>query len=198
MKKILAAILFVDDTDMLHINMVEEETTLETFNNMQASVRNWGYLLIASGRAYKPPKCFHHLISFEWDRKGQWKHEQNHAKEEYQMVLPMPDGSFAEIDHLPVSEPKETLGVWLSPDGSTTGAIARIKKKAQEWIDRAKEGKLQRRDVWFLLDCQFWPRVSYGLCCNIARHEELKSCLRKEYCDLLPIGGMIRSSPAPI
>ena len=98
------------------------------------------------------------------------------------MVVPMPDGSFAEIDHLPVSESKETLGVWSSPDGSTTGAIARIKKKAQEWVDRAKEGKLRRRDVWFLLDCQFWPRVSYGLCCNIARHEELENCLRKEYC----------------
>ena len=48
------------------------------------------------------------------------------------MVVPMPDGSFAEIDHLPVSESKETLRVWSSPDGSTSGAIARIKKKAQE------------------------------------------------------------------
>lgn len=52
---------------MLHINMVEEETTLETYSNIQASVKNWFDLLIATGGAYKPVnvKCFYHLISFQ-------------------------------------------------------------------------------------------------------------------------------------
>jgi hypothetical protein len=194
----LAAILFVDDCDMLHMDMVKEETALETFANMQASVKNWGDLLIASGGAYKPQKCFYHLISFVWDRKGQWSYANNHVNEAYQMVVPMPDGSEVEIDHLPVTEPKETLGVWSSPVGCAKGAIARIQTKAQEWIDRAKEGKLRRRDVWFMLDCQFWPRVGYGLCCNIAPYRELEDCLRKQYYELLPIGGVLRSSPAPI
>eukprot|EP00956_Cyclotella_meneghiniana_P008124 scaffold10809_cov23-Cyclotella_meneghiniana.AAC.3 len=167
--------------------MVEEETTLETFVNMQASVKNWGELLIATGGAYKPPKCFYHLISFEWDRKGQWSYASNHDKEEYQLVVPMPDGSEAEIVHLPVTESRETLGVWSAPVGTAEGAMTRIKTKAQEWIDRAKEGKLRRRDVWFMLDCQFWLRVGYGLCCNMAPYSELENGLRKQYCELIPI-----------
>ena len=43
----------------------------------------------------------------------------------------MSDVSEAEIDHLPVTESKETLGVWSSPDGNPQEAIARIQKKAQ-------------------------------------------------------------------
>ena len=70
MKFVLAAVLFVDDCDLIHIDMVNEESALVTFDKMQASVRNWGKLFIATGGAYKLEKCFHHLISFKWDRKG--------------------------------------------------------------------------------------------------------------------------------
>ena len=45
----LAAILYVDDCDLLHINMEEEESAFVTFEKMQESVMNWGKLLIASG-----------------------------------------------------------------------------------------------------------------------------------------------------
>eukprot|EP00956_Cyclotella_meneghiniana_P022017 scaffold40896_cov41-Cyclotella_meneghiniana.AAC.6 len=164
----------------------------------KASVKNWGELLIATGGAYKPPKCFYHLISFVWDRNGNWAYDQNHGKDEYQLSVPMPDGSMEEIEHLPVTESRETLGVWSSPAGSTDGAMTRITSKAREWVARAKEGKLRRRDVWFLMDCQLWLRLNYGLCCNTAPYQQLENCLRKEYCDILPIGGVIRSSPAPI
>jgi hypothetical protein len=45
----LAAILYVGDCDLLHINMEEEESAFVTFEKMQESVMNWGKLLIASG-----------------------------------------------------------------------------------------------------------------------------------------------------
>ena len=38
-----------------------------------------------------------------------------------------------------------------------------MKKKRQEWIDRAKESHPVRRDVWFLLDCQLWPKLGYRI-----------------------------------
>ena len=87
------------------------------------------------------------------------------------MMVPMPDGTEAEIDHLPVEASRETLGVWSSPDGSATGALRAMTDKAQEWVDRAKEASLRRKDVWFLLNCQFWPRVGYGLSCNLTQKE---------------------------
>jgi hypothetical protein len=59
-------------------------------------------------------------------------------------------------------------------------------------------GHLRRSGVWFLLDCQFWPRVGYGLCCNLAEHVKLEDCLSKQYFELLPLGGVIRTAPRAI
>lgn len=192
-----AAILFVDDCDLLHIDMTRDDTALVTFNRMQASVTNWGNLLIGSGGSYKPPKCFHHLISFGWSRTGEWFYEMNHSNPAYEMVVPLPDGTTDSIEHLSVFTSKKTLGVWTEPAGTGDGALAAMKEKADEWISRAKDGLLQRRDIWFLLDCQFWPSVGYGLSCNIAPLEKLRKALSKQYFTLLPLGGVIRTAPAP-
>ena len=60
----LSAILFVDDTDVIHFDMEKKETALEAHANLQESVESWGNLLVASGGALKPVKCFYYLISF--------------------------------------------------------------------------------------------------------------------------------------
>jgi hypothetical protein len=73
-----------------------------------------------------------------------------------------------------------------------------MKEKAQEWLDTAKEGNVRRRDVWFLQDVQFWPRVGYGICCNTATHANLEKVLQKQYYQLLPLGGVVCSAPAAI
>jgi ribonuclease HI len=104
----LAAILYVDDCDLIHIDMTCNDDVYTTFQRMQESVLNWGKLLIASGGSYKPPKFFYHLISFSWSRDGKWKYEENHLKPEFEMMVPMPDGTTAVIDHLPITEAKET------------------------------------------------------------------------------------------
>jgi hypothetical protein len=192
----LAAVLFVDDCDLLHVAMDCEDSVALTFEKMQNSLMNWGNLIIGLGGSSKPIKCFYSLVSFKWDRMGKWSYEENHDKEEVQMVVPLPDGSVKEIEHVPISEPKETLGVFTCPNGNPSGALSRMKGKAQEWIDRAKEGKLTRRDVWFLLDVSFWPSVGYGLCVNTAEHDLLQSCLKKQYWQLIPLGGVIRTAPA--
>ena len=79
----LAAILYVDDCDLLHIDMTCDDSVYLTFEKMQESVMNWGRLLIASGGSYKPPKCFYHLIAFQWSREGEWSYAENHDKPEF-------------------------------------------------------------------------------------------------------------------
>lgn len=53
---------------------------------------------------------------------------------------------------------------------------------------------MKRSNVWFLLDCQFWPRAGYGLCCSLAEHLKLEDCLSKHYFELLPLGGVIQTT----
>ena len=50
----LAAILFVDDNDLINIEMDQDQTAAEAHEDLQASVNIWGKLLIASGGSLKP------------------------------------------------------------------------------------------------------------------------------------------------
>ena len=63
--------------------------------------------------------------------------------------VPMPDGSYEPIEHLSVDTAKKTLGVYSCLSGKLAVQIAYMNKKAQEWIDRVKEGKRRQQDLWF-------------------------------------------------
>ena len=190
----LAAILYVDDTDLIHINTESLETVYEAHDAMQRSITNWGQLLIASGGSLKPEKCFYHLVSFDWKPDGTWRYAQNELYEEADVVVPMPDGSSVVIDHLSVDDERETLGVMSCPSGKSTAMNIAMKKKAQDWIDNAKNGKLKRSNLWFMLDKQFWPRVGYGLCTNTSSFSVLSDLLYKQQYQLMPLGGIVRTA----
>ena len=53
----LSAILFVDDTDLIHIDMDQDQSVHESHTALQKSIVNWGRLLIATGGSLKPIKC---------------------------------------------------------------------------------------------------------------------------------------------
>jgi hypothetical protein len=108
-------------------------------------------------------------------------------------MVPIEDGSLAAIEHLPVTTPTKTLGQMTCPTGSSNGAIVQMNEKAQGWIDQAKSSKLHKRNLWFLLDKQFWPRVLFGISSIAAPFEVLEECLMRKYFELLSICGICKS-----
>jgi hypothetical protein len=68
-KRSLLAILYVDDMDLLHLNMERNELVQEVHVALQRSIENWGKLLVATGDSLKPDKCFFHLLDFCMDKK---------------------------------------------------------------------------------------------------------------------------------
>ena len=90
----LVEILFVDDNDLIHIDMDQDQTAAEAHEDLQSSVNRWGKLRIASGGSLKPEKCFLYLISFVWNSSGKWACESNDIKEEYRLGVPIPDEGY--------------------------------------------------------------------------------------------------------
>jgi hypothetical protein len=78
----LAAILYVDNTDVIHLRLDEDELVEETHEQLQASVLSWGNLLIATGSSLKPAKCFYHIIFFDWRPDGIWRYANNKDRED--------------------------------------------------------------------------------------------------------------------
>jgi hypothetical protein len=93
----LSAILYVDDTDLLHLNMDCDKTIFETHATLQHAIKNLGKLLIATGGTLQPEKCFFHLIDLQWTRQGGWQYIGHHEDETAAVFVPLPDGSTAPI-----------------------------------------------------------------------------------------------------
>ena len=190
--------LFVDDTDLMHLNMRILENIISAHSNLQEAVINWGRLLIATGGALKPEKCSYYLISFDWKKDGTWKYNSCVDDEEMTILVPMADGSYEPIEQLPLTTAIKTLGSMTCPTGSNTSSFLRMQEQGQGWIDRVINGKVGRRSVWHMLDCQFWPRVGYAIGNNTGSLKELGNCLQRIYWQILPRGGIRRSAPTGI
>ena len=83
---------------------------------------------------------------------GRWKYETNEEDEELDIAVPIPYGSLVTIENVAVGKSKEPLGVHPCLSGGNKGALKDIQDKAQGWVDKAKNGRLKRRSLWFLLE----------------------------------------------
>jgi hypothetical protein len=64
---ILAAVIFVDDTDLLHLAekfMTDEDFLLK----IQFATGDWAGIVNATGGSLKPKKCFWYMISPVWNK----------------------------------------------------------------------------------------------------------------------------------
>ena len=101
---------------------------------IQESVNSWGNLLIATGGALQPAKCFYSIISFKWINGG-WRYALNDTNTELGVSVPLPGGGTAGIGHKLVTHTKTTLGAMTSPDGNSRAAIMMMQDKAQRWVN---------------------------------------------------------------
>jgi hypothetical protein len=98
----ISAILYFDDTDLLHINFDHDKSINNPHAAIQNSVNSWRNLIIATGGALNPEKCFYSIISFEWVR-GVWKYKDNSINGRFGVTVPLPGGFSTAITHCPVS-----------------------------------------------------------------------------------------------
>jgi hypothetical protein len=190
-RRSLSAILYVDNTDLLHLNMECHELVLDIHVALQHSIENWGKLLIATGGCLKPDKCFFHLMDFAWTKKGGWQYVVHHEDITATITVPMPDGTMSPITHQAVDNAQKTLGVVTCPSGNSKGSLLQMKKKTQKWLDSLTAGRLHCQMMWFSVDHQLWPSAKYGLCCSMATLPELEMILLPFYGKMLLLGGIV-------
>ncbi len=155
------AILYLDNTDLLHIDLTKDKSVDEVHKAIQTSVNSWGNLLIATGGVLQPSKYFYTIISFKWE-KGQWKYTDNTFRGEFCITVPLPGSNAVAISHKSAKHGEKTLGAMTSPDGNSAASIKMIQEKAQQWINAVWSRHLHQRNVWVLLKVQFWPRIGYA------------------------------------
>jgi hypothetical protein len=111
----LTAILYVDDTDILHINLKKDERVNEVHNAIQSSVTPTKQMLLLSNIL----------------RMGEQRME---------ILVPLPGGKEEPIDHKSVDHAEKTIGAMTSPNGDSSASLALIKETAQTWINAVRNG----------------------------------------------------------
>jgi hypothetical protein len=191
--KDLACILYVDDTDLLQLCQEEDDSTTTAHTALQSSITCWGNLLIATGGALKPQKCFYYVIGYKWDSRGKWSYEDLNITAPLNITVPQPNGTPVSIQQLPVSTPSTTLGGTSCPAG-TQAMLAAMSDKAIAWASQARNSGLRPRDFHISVTRKFWPKIKYGLCTNTSTFQDLVAAMHKPYFWMAPIGGLIRSA----
>jgi hypothetical protein len=148
----LSAILYVDDTDLLHIDLTKDEQV----EDVHIPIQERGNLLIVTRRVLQPSKCFYSIITFEWTN-CEWLYAENNIRREYGITVPLPGSRKTAISHKSVTHAKKTLRAMTSPDGDSIASICMMQDKAQQWINNVPGGHLHCRNIWFSLKVQFWP-----------------------------------------
>jgi hypothetical protein len=103
---ILAAVMYVDDTNLVHWSSVPSCTPTELIAPSQTATYAWGGLAIATGAAMKPEKCYAYFLSYWYDR-GQAKLRTVKALPDSIAPITLPSGETA-LSHLWVPLPDGT------------------------------------------------------------------------------------------
>jgi hypothetical protein len=94
----LSAIFYINNTDLLHINLYGNGTAGDAHLAIQHSVKSWGDLLIATGDTLKPEKCFISIILSEWVR-----YKDNSLSGDFKVSVPLLEGGSAAIAYYPAN-----------------------------------------------------------------------------------------------
>jgi hypothetical protein len=139
---ILAAVLYVDDANNIHMTPSVTGSQSELIQHAQHSTNAWGGLAIATGAAMKPEKCFAYFMTYPVvrghhilgtidnlpDPTALIPQADDHPLPSH-MTVPLPDGTNAPILTLPPTTASLMLGVWFVPASRGTKHMYEMCKK---------------------------------------------------------------------
>jgi hypothetical protein len=178
--------IFVDDTDLLTM-LQDTFSVTEILPMAQDNLDKWASLLIATGGALNPSKCYWYMISSKCCN-GLWEY---HNNTQHKLAILLPGGDCTEIAQLLVTEGKKMLGVWSSPTGSDTKHLQEVVLgKMSKWVGRLKNAHLPVHLAWKAYRHQLWPSIRYGIGTLATSRKDIKDLLHKLEFEMLSYLGV--------
>ena len=188
----LAALLYVDDSDLLHM-FKEVMSDDEFLEKVQRATDDWGGIVKATGGSLKPAKCFWYLMSYKFNKNGTVRLKGLSELPQTELTIPQENGSKVAIQLKSVSVSEKKLGVYTCPDGDFSDQLAYISKSGMEHASRLQAGSLHRRDARLSVDLALMPKMLYGGVSISTSLTEMERTFMKVYFQLLPSMGVNRN-----
>ena len=127
---------------------------------MQEAINAWSMGLRTTGGALVPQKCWVYPIQFQFDSHGQYSYS---PTEDLQLHLTVPDDT-QRLHPLLQVEPtiaKETLGVYLAPDGNEDAQIEYLKQRIAQWVENVRTNHIAKHHAMLALNTTIYKTLEY-------------------------------------
>jgi len=202
---LLAAVMYVDDTDLLHLASSPETTDEELISQAQHQVIDWGMLVQATGGILKQKKCGAYFMAYKFVNgvaKMKKRSElpppiakvkmKDKSEAPAHILIPQPDGIAVPIATLDIDQSAEMLGVFFNPLGDGLDHITAMREKGYTWHDRLKTRPLPKCDAWMSFFFQLFPGISWGLVTVNVSPKTMDDHWQALYFKILPLLGVNR------
>ena len=182
---LLAAVIYVDDTDLLVRARSRTMSDADFFNQIQASLLAWGAVVMATGGHLKQKKCKVSVVSFHF-KKGIATIKPPSLLPMHSFVIPQHDSEPVPIPLLPPGEANEALGTNVAANGDGKAQLAEIHRKGIEWTDRLSTSRLKPIDRWLSLNIHLKPRICWNIVAVCGSPADVDASLTKVFTRALP------------
>jgi hypothetical protein len=194
----LAAVMYVDDTNLLHWPSFTITEPKELIIYVQQATTDWGNLSQASGGILKAPKCSVYFLDYKFVHgRARMKSLQDLPKLarfiEHKgnllpahVCIPQPNGEDACIVTHNVTTAAKVLGVHFTVAGNSFAHVERGVQKGLDWVDCLHTRPLARGDAWLSFYLQLFPAMAWGLVTVCLKPKKLDSMIQRVYAKALP------------
>ena len=208
---VLAAVLYVDDTDMLHWADNRLATDEELLAQAQDEVDAWAHLAQATGAILKQEKCSIQPLLWKFVRgRARMKHIADMPEpttwvrlpdksgklgplQPSHISIPQPDGSRAPIATLNPDVAAKMLGYHFAPFSDSSDHVDKMVTKGIEWCDQLTARPLPPRDAWFSFENALYLSMSWGLVAVVLEPSKLENRFQSFYYRALPLFNVNRN-----
>jgi hypothetical protein len=194
----IVAFAFVDDTDLVQGDLIRQDITAdEVMQEMQQAIMRWEGGLKCTGGALVPEKSFVYPIDFTFSTSGQASYKTVEDIGSH-FEAPNSQGILTELPQLEPSDARETLGVYLAPDGNNNTAVEHLREKAVEWSNLVLTGHLTANDVRLAMDTTVIKSLEYPLPALTLTEKECKRIMAPVLEVALPQSHVCRTFPRDV
>ena len=174
----LAAILYVDDTDQLHL--ADDEQSAEDFMlKIQDAITFWGMIVLATGGYLKQSKCQVAVNVFRFVN-GVATSTPLSRLPKHQFTIPQKNDTTADIPTVDADAYTKSLGVHFDMNNKCDHQVDKIVEKGGEWTSRLNsEAHISPRDAWCSFRFQLRPSLTYSNVALSAKPEDIEEAQRR-------------------
>ncbi len=173
---VLAAVIYIDDTDLPHMTALIMATPSELIKHSQKSTNVWGGMATATGAALKPEKSYAYFLIYRFINRRALMGDiddlpipsrlipqiKGFPLPSHQTVQP-PNHSSAPTPTLPPSTALLMLGIWFGPSSRGKKHILEMCCKGHTWANKLHARPLSHSEAWASFTLQSNPGMLWGL-----------------------------------